>query len=177
MKNLTQIKGVSRKIAYILWITLFCLPIITIIYWALFNILPASLKMDLPTSIIKDLSFSTRLLAFIVALIPLAIKMTGLWILIKLFHLYQRGNIFTLDNVVCFRQLGITLIVWFLSTPIHIALLSIALTFQNQPGERLIAVGVESSDVTALVTGVMLIVVSWVMDKGRELEDEHQLTI
>lgn len=177
MEHPNRIEALSRKLRYILSSILVLVPTATVLYWTFFNILPASLRDNLPLTIEQNLSLGVKFLALSVSAIPMTIKIAGVWILIKLFRLYEQGHIFTSSNVGCVRNLGKILIIWFVSTPIHIALLSIVLTFQNEPGERILAVRLESADVTALLVGVMLLVISWVMDEGRKLEDEQQYIV
>ncbi len=177
MEHSNRIKALSRKLRYVLFSCLVLVPVATVLYWTFFNHFPPSLKAHLPVTVEGDLSLGIRFLALFVSAIPMTIKVAGLLILIKLFRLYEQGFIFTSSNVACFRKLGKILIVWFISVPIHAALLSIALTFQNQPGKRAIAISLGEADITALMVGVMLIVISWVMDEGRKLEDEQAYTI
>ena len=103
--------------------------------------------------------------------------MAGIYMLIKLFHLYENLEIFSNRNVVCLRNLGRILILWVIAQLIYVPLISIVVTFQNPPGERSIAVSLGSADLTALIVGVTLLIISWVMDEGRRLEEEQRYTV
>jgi len=177
MERLKRIQSFSTKLRYLLNSLILFLPLITLIYWLFYNTLPLSFKTLIPVPIEGELSPLERGLGFIASLIPLAIEIAAILTLKKLFHLYEKGEIFTAHNVRCFRKLGKILILWFIASPIYTAIISVALTFQNPPGERLLAVSLDSADMTALIVGIMLMVISWVMDEARLLEEEVTHTI
>jgi hypothetical protein len=79
--------------------------------------------------------------------------------------------------VQCYRRLGYILIAEAIANPIHGALLSIALTLHNLPGQRMLSIGLSSRDLTGAIMGGIVLVISWVMDEGRKLEEEQTLTI
>lgn len=172
-----KIETFSRRLRYTLYALLGLVPALTVFFWLNVNSLPEFFPVNLPVSIDRELSIGTRLLALLVSGLPLALKMVGILTLIRLFRLYERGVIFSEDNVACFRRLGKLLILWFFCVPVYQLMLSFCLTFQNPPGERVIAFGLGSADATVLIAGMMVLVISWVMDEGRALEDEQAYTV
>jgi hypothetical protein len=91
----------------------------------------------------------------------------GLVILYRLFGLYKTGAIFTAANVYCFKLIGCWLLgLWALA---HLFELS-KLVWSHQPqmhftlDERFLG-------------GLLILVIAWVMEEGRELKEEHDLTI
>ncbi|MCP4221111.1 MAG: DUF2975 domain-containing protein [bacterium] len=48
---------------------------------------------------------------------------------------------------------------------------------QNPPGQRILRIGFGSDDITKLVIGLLIILVSWIMNEGRELQEEQQYTV
>jgi hypothetical protein len=55
--------------------------------------------------------------------------------------------------------------------------MTLALTFNNPPGQRMISIGFSSTDFSEIVTALMIIVVAWIMDEGRKLKEEQALVI
>jgi hypothetical protein len=102
--------------------------------------------------------------------------------LARLFDLYAHGSIFTADNVCQIRQIGISVFL-FLAGGVYAMLakllllaldhpLGVAATSESQP------IG-PNFDITAtqILAGTIIIVVSWIMDVGREMREEQDLTV
>ena len=93
--------------------------------------------------------------------------------LIKLFGLYADGKIFTHDNVHEIRQIGITVLLF----PALWVLGLLVPTFI--PGEGLTTtITTDGTDpFTEIIVGTIVLVVSWIMDVGRELREEQDLVV
>jgi hypothetical protein len=52
-------------------------------------------------------------------------------------------------------------------------LMSVAITVHNPLGRHMLSIGLESPDVTALLVGAILAVITWVMEEGRKLQEEQ----
>jgi len=133
--------------------------------------------MPLPVHVNHDLPGLTRLLSFLADLIPLGAMIYGLQKLKNLFFLYENGLIFTEQNVSCFRSLGRAMIVWAVCHVVRTTLLSIILTLDNPPGKRIIAVMLDSGDFAGVFVGVVVLIVSWVMDEGRKIQEDQSLIV
>jgi hypothetical protein len=154
-----------------------CTPILTLLYWLVFNYLPNSLTTELPVAVNNAFSLSTRSLAFLVSLIPMSVAIYGLITLKELFKLYEDTIYFSVKNVKCFAHLGYTLIAWVFTNMIFVTLISLVISFNNPPGERMVVVGFEISDMATLIIGTLIVLVSWVMNEASKLEDEQTYTV
>lgn len=119
----------------------------------------------------------TQWLGFAVAAVPTAITCAMLYNLAVLFGGYARGEVFTPGSVRRIRRVGVLLLVREALNPFFGAAMTIALTISNPPGHRMVSVGLGSSNLTMLVTALMIIVVAHIMDQARELHEESMLTI
>ena len=82
------------------------------------------------------------------------------WVIFSLFGLYRRGILFTAKNVRHIRSLGYFLIVnWVLD---------------DQLQENLHDVQLSTNPV---FIGLLIIFVSWIMDEGRKISEEQELTV
>ena len=171
-----RIQRVSGRFRLFFVVLVFCIPLLDALYWLFFNSLSHAL-IEIPFMVSQELSFPTRTLAFLVSLLPVGIVTFGVYTLARLFALYEKAVIFSAENVKHFRTLGYTLLLWVIARLIYLPLLSITLSFNNPPGQRIVAAGFELVDVTALITGAVVLLISWVMDEGRKLEDEQAYTI
>jgi len=178
MKNTQRITVVSRKLRLVCAGSIFCLPLLCALFWALFNRISAIVPMiPLPVRVDHDLPALTRFLAFLCDLLPLGVIVYALMRLKTLFLLYERGSIFTGQNVQCFRSLGRALIVWVGCDIVNRSLLGIVLTLDNPPGKRLLVIGLDGGDFTGIFVGVAVLIISWVMDEARKIQEEQALII
>ena len=175
MKNerMSHIQSTSRKFRLLFTTLLILIPVSNCLYWLLFNALPEGFKTELPVAVNQNMPLSTLGLAFLASLLPLGAVLFGTLTLKKLFSLYENAIIFSIDNVRCFRDLGYALMVWVLGDFIFTALISIVLTWGNPAGQREIVFQFNSTDISALIAGAILIVIARIMNEARVLEDEQ----
>ncbi|MFH1154897.1 MAG: DUF2975 domain-containing protein [Pseudomonadota bacterium] len=178
MQNRERIQRASRRLRCVLTGIVWLLPVINALIWIVINELP-ELARDhmLPYFVTLPLPVSARVMGFGVVMIPTGIAMAGVWQLVRLFGLYEQGFIFMPANVRCFRNLSRTLIWWFAAGIVSNSLLSVALTLHRPAGQRMITLGLGSSDLTALLLGSILAVIAWIMEEGRKLREEQDLTV
>lgn len=177
MSNRLKIQRTSRTLFYLYSALLLLLPLGVATYWLTLNTygwgLPRVIaQLELP--MVPPLSLTTLFLGFIISLLPAAVAMYGLTQLRKLFQLYSTGSVFTAANYICIRNLSLALLLW---TPVRMvfdALLSVAFTAGNEPGERFIAVGVQEPELTAIFLGLSFLVISWVMSEACKLREDSE---
>ena len=183
MENTRRITIASRRLRRTCTVLIYLLPLISAVFWAFFNQLfdPASSvptsMVPLPAPVTQELPGLVRLGAFVTELIPLSAMIYGILKLRELFGLYEKGLIFTAKNVACFRSLGRTLIVWVICDVVTNSLLSVVLTLPNPPGHRMITVGLYSADFTAIFVGIVILIIAWVMDEARKIQEDQALII
>lgn len=125
----------------------------------------------------QDVEIWQRLACFGVSMIPGAAVMYVYHALSKLFGLYSRGTIFSSTNVACYRAIAWGLI---FSQALRIpeqALQTVLLSMNNPAGERFISIGINDTNITTVVVGMMILIVSRIMDEGRKIQDEQTLTV
>lgn len=178
MENTQRIISVSRKLRITCKGLIICLPVIYALLWTFFNQLYGMGPLvPLPVRVDHYLPPLTRFLAFLADMIPLGVMIYGLRKLEGLFRLYEHGLIFTEQHVRYFRSLGRTLIVWVGCDVVRNSLLSMVLTLDKPPGQRVITVGLGSADFAAIFVGIVVLIISWVMDEGRKIQEEQALIV
>jgi hypothetical protein len=116
---------------------------------------------------LAPLSVSARLLLAIVTSLSMAVVVKGFYHLNRLLDNYGRGDIFTTESAGHIRQLGITTVLWYLSnllwafTAVATAQTRISLQFHSD----------------CLITGPIIIIISWFMEMAAEMREENELTI
>jgi len=121
------------------------------------------------SAILHILSMSEKALGFLVSLIPVGIKLFILYSLIRLFKLYEQGHIFSEKHVRYIRHIGYSLLLSQIITPIYQGLMGLVLTWRNPPGERLVSMSFDQSNLGIMFMAFMIIFISWIMAEGCKL--------
>lgn len=128
-------------------------------------------------AILHTLSIGEKSLGFLISTIPTMIEMLVLYFLIKLFELYERGEIFSLDHVRYIRNIGYALLAGQLIEPFYQFVMGIVLTMHNPPNHRFAAITLDQNNIGILLTALLVILISWIMAEAYKLREEQQLTI
>jgi len=178
MGDSSHIRRASRRMEIAFKIVFILIPVINALVWLFINGISDEMQKNiLPHYVRLPLPAQARLLGFIVSMLPAGITMYGTWAVVRLFRLYEKGQIFREANVHCFRDISRALIIWCVVRLISDPLMSIALTLHHPPGQRMLSLGLRSMDITALLVGFALAVIAWVMEEGRKLQEELDLTV
>ncbi len=181
-----NIKKVSIFFRVLLQLAFVLLPIITIICWInapnpvidsqnlSLSFLPNGLDK---LKILHELSLSTKIFGCLLSLIPTGINMLVLYFLIKLFELYQQGEIFSSQNVKYIRNTAYGLLLGQVVNPFYQGFLSALLTWQNPHGTRIAEVSLSGTNIGIVLAALLIILISWIMAEGCKLREEQQLTI
>lgn len=180
-----QIQTYSRYIRLILLTLIVVTPIANLYFWLtvqsendfLTSMGIIQLGFDVSIYTQEPLTLSTRLWAFAASMLPCGILMYAFNILAKLFKCYEKADVFSLDTVKHFKCLGCIFFLWAFGNLIYSGLISVALSFNNPPGERMLALSFVGLDVMAIFCGFIVLTIAWVMKEAQQLADEHQHTI
>ncbi|WP_250656253.1 DUF2975 domain-containing protein [Alkalimarinus coralli] len=135
------------------------------------------LSLDIESLTSEPLSNMTRLLAIVASLFISGIFLYALSTLIRLFRNYENGEIFSLENAVCYQKLGYCLFYWVIGGIIYGGVMSVILSFNNPPGERVLSLSFAGMDFITIVIGFLILIISWVMKEGYKIADENSHTI
>lgn len=128
--------------------------------------------------ILHPLNSTEIILGFLVSTLPVIMEMFILYFLIKLFGLYEKGDIFSLNHVRYIRNIGYTLLIsQLVINPLNQALMGIILTWRNPPGHGFFSVTLDHTNLGLLLTALLVVLISWIMAEGCKLSEEQQLTI
>ncbi len=174
MSNLNRIQRVSRIMRVCCTITAFAIPVVLATMWATFSAwAPTHPEFVHIRPLADPMPVPSLLLGFAISLIPGGISILAFWRLRALFGLYEQGQIFTAGSIRSLRGFAIAIILFAIAKPLANALLSMALTLSNPPGQKMLAISVGSSDLTTAFIGCVFLIIAWTMDEGRELAEEQ----
>lgn len=180
MHNIKTVSFYFRVLFQILFVVL---PIITLLLWLkapapfepgmgiLMRVIPESIQ------VLHPLNVSTKIFGFLITMIPTLVFEFILYFLIKLFRLYERGEIFTSNNVRYIKYTGYALLIGQLLNPVYQALLTAILTLQNPPGQRIMSISISGTDVGIILVALLIILISWIMAEGCRLQEEQEYTV
>ncbi len=126
---------------------------------------------------VDSFSLIHRLIILIIQLLPLSITVLIFYKLAQLFHLYEQGNLFEQENIKLIRQISIYMIVGELVQLIYQPLITVALSFNNPVGERFASITLGSTNLSTLITALIILVASWIVKEAHQLKSDCQLTI
>lgn len=192
-----KIKNVSLFFRLIFQLIFIALPILLIVGWVYapeqLVLLSGFIKINaIPSTytgmhtyapgvtekaIMHTLSMGERILGFLVDAIPTLINMFILYTFIKLFKLYEKGEIFSIQHVKYFRNIGFALLIGQLIEPFYQFVMGIILTMNNPPHHRFAAITLDQNNIGILFVALFLILISWIMAEGCKLHEEQQLTV
>ena len=142
-----RIQRVSRVMQRLCVFLVGVLPLIVVLTWFVFDdlLLAATQHLGIPLNP-ENFTFTIRLLACSVSLIPVAMICYCLWQLGHLFTLYQADKIFGQENTQALLNFARMLLIYAIAKPITTTLLVLIVTFNNPPGERLLVITLSSND-------------------------------
>ena len=115
------------------------------------------------------------------------------WKLAQLFHFYERGLIFFPETICCIKLLGILCVTgWMLLFISHELLhlfpqplstkplpLGVTITTKIEDGYHFGFFSFVFADINfgQLLAGIIIVLIGWIMDEGRKIQEEQELTV
>lgn len=180
MQDLSKVKQLSGWVDKALSFGIFIIPVYYVLYWALANYIELPLvAVNTKAQSLAPYELPIEVLAvgFISSLLPLTVLVYTLLNLRKLFLFYKAGNVFSFEHVALFRKIAKLLSIWVLLSIFYESVKSILFSLNNPVGERVLSIEFGSEELTVLVVAAFVYVIAWVMDEGRVLAEENQMTI
>ena len=166
---------------YFLILIMIALPIMHFLFWMGADPIQAAtsnvVNIGWPTAEHLKAHWKLSLLGATIDSVGLIFDMLICYFLVRLFKLYADGEIFTLKNVACFRNLGVVILFGKLAAYLEAPVLSYLITWLNNPADATYIVAFRTTDISVLLFAVFLIIISWIMSEGVKLSEEHELTV
>lgn len=177
MNNLQSIRTLSNRLLTVLWAVLIINPIFTLIMWFGGVYIPNNefIYSEFSFPIELPLSAEQSIMGYLVINLTVIVASLITWQLIKLFQRYSQGEIFTLNNIHHYKTIGNLAIIYVFVDFLEGLLLGPALTYGQQ--EMSFAFDIADSDITLLISGIIIRLIAQVMIEAKELHDEQSLTI
>jgi len=189
---MNKIQRTSRYLRWTFTVLMVLTPVLYITSWCLmpdmvtkdsfifgFDVIPKDLVNVISGDVLiqHPLTNMMRLLGLAISLVPLTITLLLYSNLVTLFQLYEQQRYFAMENVAVIRKIGLYILLSELVRPFIEAAITALFTWQNGPGHRVVAVSFKGNNVGLIITGVLIILISWIIAEGYRLSEEQRLTI
>lgn len=124
--------------------------------------------------LVGDFTLAARLRCMGVSLIPVGLWLVALWHLWKLFACYGRQQVFTLAAVSHLRRFSWAFLALAAAEPLSRALMSVAISWDNPPGQRQLMLTLGSNDYQLLLCAAVFVTVAHVMAQALQVAEENQ---
>lgn len=172
MDELKRIRRVSAVMKGVCTAGIAAIPIAVSVFWAL--VTPEALRAYPGVNYdIAALPPATRMLAFLLTMIPGLISLYGLLALRRLFDAYRRGALFAAGNALCLRTFAFSIVVATVAKMLMIPVMSVVLSWHNPPGNRALSIAINSDDLGALFAGFLFLVVAWIMAEAQRIAEDN----
>lgn len=182
MLNFTR---TCRLLSGLFWHLCWLTPLLTI-YMIVFH-----LKLSLATGFLNDalrlgeqtiqhldnFSYLHLIIICIIQSIPMLFTVLIFKNLSRLFAFYHKGQFFERVNTQTIRAIAIYLLVGELSQLIYQPLMTLALSLHNEVGKRFISISFGTTNLTTILTGVIVLIIAWIFSQAEQLNNEAKLTI
>ena len=173
-EKLARIRRISRIIRTFCGLAMAAIPCVLVVIWAGFDLWIAADPTLLPFGPLpKPMPGASLLAGFAISLLPAGLTIFALERLRRLFGCYAQGVIFAAANSRHLRSFALSVIGLALLQPLTVALLSVALSWGNPPGQRMLTLSFGTPEISMLFVGTVFLVIAWIMELGRELAEEQ----
>lgn len=177
MGSRERVERVSKRLAGLCVLLMIVAPVSVALYWTVADSTAMGWRWLGGITEPLELTPTVRWLGFAATLLPLTPVIAGLLSLWRLFRLYGSGTMFGAANVAALKGFGLSCVFFGVAETLFHPLVSLSLTAFNPAGQHVITVGVDSDTVVVLLVGCVFLVITWVMDEARKIDEELALTV
>ena len=171
--SLNTVKNLSLRLKWLTFLLILLTPLVILGVLALkgpFGLIQISREVQIYPEM---LNWYRSTVVVLISLLTPATYILGYWYIYRLFELYSKGIIYEKANIILIRKAGLVLIaidiVYMVQTVISGPIFSLL-----GVTERHITIELKFS---MLVAGIFIVLISRIMQMGRELYEQDQLTI
>jgi len=177
MSDLERLSAISRLLGWVCLALVVLLPVSVVVVWLNFDVFGPSMadRLGITRShaLPEQLQPVQMALGIGVMMVPAAVMAFGLWNLRQLFAGFGAGRIFTLENTRALRIFAWSAMAVIVVQFFTDGLLTVVLTLNNPPGQRVLALSLSTEQIIALFVGAVFVVIARVLEEGRKLADDN----
>ena len=176
---MNKIKKAGQIFSLFFWVSAWIYPLI-IFYGIFFHLEEVMTWAQMGMNKIRpfgSLSLMHQIVIVGLACIPISLIVLICNKLSKLFSLYSKGILFEMANIRLIKAIGFLLIANELIEFIYHPLMIFVLAFTRPFKYITIALNFGTTDLSSLLTGLVLVMVSWIAQEANRLKLEVELTV
>jgi hypothetical protein len=151
---------------------------VTVVGYAVFLLVePEAMLRALSREVVDDIVDPGGLavgIAWFLSLVPAIMFVTAMWWVRDLFRLLRRAPLFHPDAPPLMRRIGLLALAGTVAGILTHTLVAAVLTVANPPGHQHLVISLSSSDVIALIVGLLLLAFAQVMREGQRLDEDSR---
>lgn len=179
-----KIRRLSLTLQVIIALAFVLLPFYTVVFW-LSNGHPFGAQAPIGVflyegpvqPLVSILPPNVKAIAFLVNMIPVTLYMVIIAFLMRLFHLYGAGEVFSARVVKLYQKIAWVLLTVQLIKPFYSTLMGYVLTLINPPGQRMLYIGLNIQDFLMICVAGVVLLVSWIVAEYYTLHEEQEYTV
>ena len=131
-------------------------------------------NIEASSLLIGEFTLAARLRIAVVSLISLGLWLAVLWQLWQLFGRYKLGEVFSLRAVMHLRRFAWGLLTLAAAGPLTRALMSVAISWDNPVGKRMLRLDLGANDYQLLLCAAVFVTIARVMAEALRVADENR---
>jgi hypothetical protein len=147
-------------------------PVALLFVWLNSGAFEAYVRGQMGVPGISSITPESKMLAAIVTFLRLAIGMTGLFHLRRMFGEGSAGRPFSALSILSLRRFSWAALAYAVAAPVERTLVILIFTAGNQQGEHMFAFGVGTADAYAILIGLLLVAVAQMFREGQTDDEE-----
>uniref|UniRef100_A0A0Q9YKL9 DUF2975 domain-containing protein n=1 Tax=Candidatus Berkiella cookevillensis TaxID=437022 RepID=A0A0Q9YKL9_9GAMM len=168
-----KIQALSKRLRFIVQMMYYLIPIMNVLYWLAIS--EETINQLTISSVPFDhvmLTPVSRTLGFLVTSIPISLLMFIFYQFACIFKNYSHGAVFCIENAKRYKRVGLGLLVLAVTYFITDILMSIVLS-----GKTVVTVGIGASQLYPIIFGAAIYIISFIMEKAHQMDEDHKYTI
>ncbi|MEL7180263.1 MAG: hypothetical protein AAFN63_10560 [Pseudomonadota bacterium] len=172
---MSKLHMLSKRASLLGWLTIagmILLPLAVIINLVMSPLTPATVQVDFAVS--PDATQTQLQIALALGLLKLVVLLFILNSMRKLFAAYAAGEVLTDHCALLIQRIGQGFLALAAATFLLRPLQMLVLTMANPPGQRSIAITLDSEIIFFALSGALIVIIGWAMREASDIATEHK---
>ena len=177
MVDANLIKRASSGMSILCYLAIVVMPLFLVWIWIDFERIALNLGENNGLVMPESLSLLSRIMGFMLSVIPVALLIVGLFSLIKFLDNLQEYDYFNHQNSMYLGRFASMLLWSTLVRPLTDAFVTIAVTFNNPPGQRSVSFNLGTDEITGMFFGTLILILSRLIAESRKPAQAYEANV
>ena len=177
MVDANTIKRASSGMSILCYFAIVVMPLFFVWIWIDFERIALNLDENNALVMPESLSLLSRIMGFTLSVIPVVLLIVGLFSLIKFLDNLQEYDYFNHQNSMYLGRFASMLLWSTLVRPLTDAFVTIAVTFNNPPGQRSVSFNLGTDEITGMFFGTLILILSRLIAESRKPAQAYESNV